>query len=478
MKRSSFAYPLLAATFGVAALGGVALAGLPGVEPGEDRPGGAATARVARDVRAFTHPSANLSLERRMEFRLGDAIFRKLWASSPSSTTASDGLGPLYNARSCQSCHLRDGRGRVPLPGETAVSLFLRLSVPPRDDAERARLASGEVPVLPEPTYGTQLQNAAVHGLTGEGRMVLTYAEETVELAGGETVSLRRPAYTVADLAYGPMAADVMISPRMAPPMIGLGLLEAIPEADILAGADPDDVDGDGISGRPNLLGVEKRLGRFGWKAGQPDVAAQSAHALAGDIGLSSPAVPFSHGDCTAAQTACLSAPTGDDPVAGVEVTQPVFDMLTFYTRHLAVPARPRAADADVLAGKAKFAEAGCAACHRPSFVTAADATDPELAGQRIYPYTDLLLHDMGPDLADDRPEARASGSEWRTPPLWGIGLTQQVSGRTEFLHDGRARSLTEAILWHGGEAAAARNRFIALTPEDRRLLVEFLRSL
>ncbi|MFZ2871868.1 di-heme oxidoredictase family protein [Zavarzinia sp.] len=478
MKHPSFAYRFVTATLGVAVLAGAALAGIAGPEPGEDRPGGAATARVARDARAFTHPSANLSLERRMEFRLGDAIFRKLWASSPSSTTASDGLGPLYNARSCQSCHLRDGRGHVPLPGETAVSLFLRLSVPARDAGDQARLDRGEVPVLPEPTYGTQLQNAAVHGLDGEGRMVLTYAEETVDLSGGETVSLRRPTYAIADLAYGPMAADVMISPRIAPPMIGLGLLEAIPEADILAGADPDDADGDGISGRPNLLGGERRLGRFGWKAGQPDVAAQSAHALAGDIGLSSPSLPLSHGDCTAAQAPCLAAPAGDDPVAGVEVTAPVFDMLAFYARHLAVPTRSRAAEADVLAGKARFGDAGCAACHRPSFVTAGDAADPELAGQRIFPYTDLLLHDMGPDLADNRPEARAGGGEWRTPPLWGIGLTQEVSGRTEFLHDGRARSLTEAILWHGGEAAAARDRFVAMTPEDRRLLIEFLRSL
>lgn len=448
------------------------------LEPGEDMPGGAASVRAAADSRAFTHPSANLSLERRMQFRLGDAIFRKLWASSPSSTTASDGLGPLYNARSCQSCHLRDGRGRVPEPGETAVSLFLRLSIPPRDEVDRAKLASGEWSVVPEPTYGGQLQNAAVHGLDGEGRMVLTYAEEAVALAGDETVSLRMPHYAVADLHYGPMADDVMLSPRMAPAMIGLGLLEAIPEVDILALADPDDADGDGISGRPNRVGTDRRLGRFGWKAGQPDVAEQSADAFAGDIGISTALRPRSRGDCMERQTACQQAPVGDDPREGVEVTAAVFDMLAFYARHLAVPARPKAAEPEVLAGKALFAGAGCAACHHPSFVTGSEGVDPELAGQRIYPYTDLLLHDMGPDLADGRPEAQAGGTEWRTPPLWGIGLTRQVTGRTEFLHDGRARSLTEAILWHGGEAAPARERFAALSPEERRRLIAFLNSL
>lgn len=450
----------------------------PAVADDGTAPGGDATSWEAPDRRAFTHPSAGMSLERQMDFRLGDAIFRKLWASSPASTKSSDGLGPFYNARSCQSCHVRDGRGVVPAPGETAVSLFLRLSVPPRTDEERALLASGALSVLPEPTYGGQLQNAAVHGLSAEGRMTLDYAEETVELAGGETVSLRRPTYGVADLSYGPMSAEVMISPRLAPPMIGLGLLEAIPEADIVARADPDDADGDGISGRAQRIGRDGRLGRFGWKAGQPDVAAQSADAFAGDIGLSTPLDHRSRGDCTAAQADCMAAPVGEDPVEGVEVPKVLFDYAVFYARHLAVPGRPRAAEPDVRAGEALFAAAGCASCHAPAQVTGTLGVDPELAGQRIHPYTDLLLHDMGPDLADGRPEARASGSEWRTPPLWGIGLTARVTGRTEFLHDGRARSLLEAILWHGGEAAAARARVVAMTPDERRQLIEFLNSL
>lgn len=434
----------------------------PLVDLGEAAPGGTATVARARDARAFTHPSNGMSLERRLDFGLGDALFRKLWASSPSSTTASDGLGPLFNARSCESCHRRDGRGVVPAPGESAVSLVLRLGLP--DGA-------------PDPTYGHQLQNFAIQGLRPEGRLTLAYDEEPVPLEGGEVVMLRRPTYGVADLSAGPMAAEVRWSARVAPPMIGLGLLEAIPEAAILAHADPDDADGDGISGRAQRL-ADGRLGRFGWKAVQPDVAAQAADAFATDIGISTPLVRRSHGDCTPRQTACLAAPTGDDPVEGVEVTAKMFEYAVFYARHLAVPARPDAAAPAVLAGRDLFVAAGCAACHVPTFETGRDGIDPELAGQRIHPYTDLLLHDMGPGLADAKGEGQASGAEWRTAPLWGIGLTREVSGRSEFLHDGRARSLLEAILWHGGEAAAARAAVVALSPAERALLITFLNSL
>ena len=434
----------------------------PLADRGEAAPGGTATVSKPRDGRAFTHPSNGMSLERRLDFGLGDALFRKLWASSPSSTTASDGLGPLFNARSCESCHRRDGRGVVPAPGESAVSLVLRLGLPDGG---------------PEPTYGHQLQNFAIQGLAPEGRLTVAYEEEPVTLAGGEVALLRRPIYGVADLSAGPMAPDVRWSARVAPPMIGLGLLEAIPEAAILAHADPDDTDGDGISGRAQRL-ADGRLGRFGWKAVQPDVAAQAADAFATDIGISTPLVRRSHGDCTPRQTACLAAPVGDDPVEGVEVTAQMFDYAVFYARHLAVPARPAAGEPAVLAGRTVFMASGCAACHVPAFETGRDGIDPELAGQRIYPYTDLLLHDLGPGLADAKVEGLAGGAEWRTAPLWGIGLTRQVTGRTEFLHDGRARSLLEAILWHGGEAASARAAVVALSPADRALLITFLNAL
>ena len=313
--------------------------------------------------------------------------------------------------------------------------------------------------------------------------MVIAYEEVPVELAGGEIVNLRKPTYGVADLGYGPMHPEVMLSPRLAPPMIGLGLLEAIAEADILAGADPDDGDGDGISGRANRVwSVEQgkvMLGRFGWKAGQPSLAEQGAGAMAGDIGISNPLAAASWGDCTEAQADCRAAPHGEsERHDGLEASAQVMDLILFYGRNLAVPARRSVDDPEVLRGKAMFYGAGCTGCHTPKFATRRDAEVPALAGQLIWPYSDMLLHDMGEGLADHRPEGAATGTEWRTQPLWGIGYTEAVNGHTFFLHDGRARNLTEAVLWHGGEAQAARDAFAAMPKADRDALIAFLNSL
>jgi CxxC motif-containing protein (DUF1111 family) len=313
--------------------------------------------------------------------------------------------------------------------------------------------------------------------------MVIEYQDHPVTLAGGESVSLRAPRYGVADLAYGPLAPDVMLSPRVAPPMIGLGLLEAVAPEDILAAADPDDADGDGISGRPNqvwdLASGQVMLGRFGWKAGEPTIAQQSGLALAGDIGVGNPTAPAPWGDCTEAEAACRAAPDGNSPQYGdLEAPPEVMDRMLFYSRNLAVPVRRDVDDPTVLAGKRLFYAAGCTGCHRPKLATRSDWEVGALAGQLIGPYTDLLLHDMGEGLADGRPEGVADGREWRTAPLWGIGLTETVSGHSQFLHDGRARSLSEAILWHGGEAQAARDAFAAMTPEERAALLAFLESL
>ena len=291
------------------------------------------------------------------------------------------------------------------------------------------------------------------------------------------------PSYGVARLGYGPLHPDVTMSPRIAPPVLGMGLLEAIPEADILAGADPDDRDGDGISGRARRVWSDEHgramLGRFGWKAGQPTVAQQAAGAFLGDIGVSTPLRPHPYGDCTPTQRACRDAPHGDSPAAdGAEAGAEMFDLLVFYTRNLGVPARRDIADALVLEGKRLFHESNCTGCHTPKFVTRRDAIGAEQSFQLIWPYTDLLLHDMGEGLADGRPEGEATGREWRTPPLWGIGLTATVSGHTLFLHDGRARNLLEAILWHGGEAEAARQRVVDMTRRERAALLAFLNSL
>lgn len=453
-------------------------------EPGEDMPGGKATSRGSTDTaNAFSLSSGNMPFADELRFKVGNGVFKKIWVSAPASTTSSDGLGPLFNARSCQACHIKDGRGRPPAQGEEAVSMFLRLSVPGETPSAEQRSLGLLADAKPEPTYGGQLQNFSIQGVPAEGRMTIAYENAAVKLAGGEKVTLRRPSYGVADLGYGPLAPDARLSPRVAPPMIGLGLLEAIPAGDITAGADPDDKDGDGISGRPNFLpvgaGGPPMLGRFGWKAGNGTVAQQSADAFAGDMGISSALANRPSGDCTEKQSICMGAPTGNTPPdSGFEINDDLFNLVVFYARNLAVPARRSPKAPEVLRGKALFAASGCAACHRPSFTTGEAPDNPHLAGQTIWPYTDLLLHDMGDGLADNRPEREANGREWRTAPLWGVGLTQTVNGHTLLLHDGRARGVAEAILWHGGEARKARDAFAALPKADREALIAFVNSL
>ena len=273
-----------------------------------------------------------------------------------------------------------------------------------------------------------------------------------------------------------------MFSPRVAPQMIGLGLLEAIPAADILANADPDDTNNDGVSGRANLVwSVEHdqpMLGRFGLKAGSPTIKEQSASAVAGDIGISSPLFPNGAGECTDTQSKCQTATHGDQDDRVTEIDAQGLDLVTFYSQNLGVPARRNVANPEVLRGKELFYQTGCASCHQPSFVTHRLQGQHEQSFQLIWPYTDMLLHDMGDGLADNRPEARATGREWRTPPLWGIGLTEQVSEHSYFLHDGRARSLLEAVLWHGGEAQAQRDAVTKMIKADRDALIAFLESL
>ncbi|WP_084462537.1 di-heme oxidoreductase family protein [Oceanibaculum pacificum] len=443
---------------------------------------GGATVHKPLNTSVFSHPSGTMSFEKQLDFRVGDGIFRKIWVSAPSSTLSSDGLGPLFNSRSCQGCHLKDGRGSPPAENEAAVSMFLRLSIPAQDAAQQALLDSHRVSIIADPVYGTQLQNFAIQGHEPEGEMKIAYEEIPVTLSDGAVVTLRKPTYSAENLKYGPLHPGAMLSPRVAPPMIGMGLLEAVAEADILSWADPDDKDGDGISGRANRIwDVEKgelALGRFGWKAGEPNMAQQVSHAFAGDIGLSSYLTPTSWGECTEPQKICREAPTGDDEAEGVEVTRQMMDLVVFYSRNLGVPARRDVDDPTVLRGKQMFYETGCTACHRPKFVTQRLKDMPEQSFQLIWPYTDMLLHDMGEGLADGRPESVATGSEWRTPPLWGIGLTEIVSGHTNFLHDGRARNLLEAILWHGGEAEPAKQRVVEMSKDERDALLAFLNSL
>lgn len=451
-------------------------------EPFELMQGGAGTSRKHADRDAFSHPSANITFEEEATFKLGNAIFRKNWVSSPSSTQASDGLGPLFNERACQNCHVKDGRGRPP-EGVSSTSMFLRLARDASTEEEKAALADHKALNFPDPVYGSQLQELAVPGLRGEGRMRVDYTEEKVSLGDGTTVLLRKPRYSVDDPGYGPLDPRTTLSPRLTPPMIGLGLIEQIAPADILANADPDDRDGDGISGKPNIVRDPRTgklvLGRFGWKAQAASIRQQAAEAFAGDIGISTPEVPKPWGDCTEAQKACLAMPNGvQERLGATEAPPPVMDLVTFYSQNLAVPARRDIEKPEVLAGKKQFYEMGCISCHTPKFVTRRDTPNNAQAFQLIWPYSDFLLHDMGEGLADGQRVGDAGGSDWRTPPLWGIGLTATVNGNAFYLHDGRARTLAEAILWHGGEGRKARDRFAAADAADRDALIEFLESL
>ncbi|MEB0224584.1 di-heme oxidoredictase family protein [Pseudomonas sp. 10S4] len=446
-------------------------------EPGEARSGGSATVRKT-DQNSFSLPSANLPPSRRVDFSVGNSFFRSPWVIAPSTTTARDGLGPLFNTNACQGCHIKDGRGHPPTPDSpNAVSMLVRLSIP---DAPAYAKVIEQLGVVPEPVYGGQLQDMSVPGVAPEGKVRVDYTPVPVRFKDGTEIELRKPSLNITQLGYGPMHPDTRFSARVAPPMIGLGLLEAIPEEAILANAAAQAKDNNGIAGRPNQVwddALHKTvLGRFGWKAGQPNLNQQNVHAFSGDMGLTTSLRPFD--DCTDAQTACKQAPNGGGPDSEPEVSDNILRLVLFYSRNLAVPARRDVSAPQVLAGKNLFFQAGCQSCHTPKYTTAANAAEPELANQVIRPYSDLLLHDMGDGLADHRTEFKASGRDWRTPPLWGIGLTQAVSGHTQFLHDGRARNLLEAVLWHGGEASAAQQQVLSFNAEQRAALLAFLNSL
>ena len=436
-------------------------------EPGEELSGGETTV-FDTGANAFSLAARNLTGERRDKFFVGNSMFNRGWVTAPSSTQGADGLGPTFNAASCSGCHFKDGRGRPPNAGDEAfLGLLLRLSIPGQD-------AHGGP--LDEPSYGGQFNHRSILQVPAEGRAVVAYDEVAGTFGDGTPYSLRRPRYESPELAFGPLDTSVMVSPRVAPAMIGLGLLEAISEDTLVALADDDDADGDGISGRVNRVWDPKTgvvaLGRFGWKANQPGLEQQNSGAFLGDIGITSPLHPVEN--CPPAQTECAAALSGGAP----ELDQDKVDDVTYYSRLLAVPGRRDFEDPTVLRGKQLFRSAGCASCHTPVHVTGVLAGMPELSEQTIRPFTDLLLHDMGDDLADHRPDFLATGTEWRTPPLWGVGLVGIVNDHTTLLHDGRARDLTEAILWHGGEAEAAREEFRTMPASDRAALIRFLESL
>ena len=322
------------------------------------------------------------------------------------------------------------------------------------------------------PGFGTQLQHQAIFGYEKEASLGISYEPIERVFADGTKIILQKPVYSIEN-PYIPLPGNVLISPRIGMPVFGLGLLEAISEQDILALADVNDDNEDGISGKPNYVwdpvSLSVKLGRFGWKGGAPSVLVQSAGAYNEDMGVTNLIVPME---------SSFGQSNTEIEFDDIEVSDQDLEDVTFYVQTLAVPVARNIDDPDVIHGKQLFEKINCTACHNPSFTTGVLDSVPEVSNQKIYPYTDMLLHDMGDDLADNRSEFDADGKEWKTRPLWGIGLTSVVNGHTNFLHDGRARNLTEAILWHGGEAEDARNEFMELSKEDREALISFLNAL
>jgi CxxC motif-containing protein (DUF1111 family) len=390
----------------------------------------------------------------------GDAAFSKIFVTAPAPINP--GLGVIFNNTSCISCHHNDGIG-LPTAGESRSSLLVRISIAGTDEHGGPMAAPG---------YGLQLQDKAVFGKTPECKINIAYNDQTYSFADGETYALRAPTYTLSNL-YTALPAGYMLSPRLAPPMIGLGLMESIPESTILAMADPNDANGDGIKGHANYVWdpttQSRKLGRFGWKANTASLLTQVAAAYNQDIGITNRIFPVENSFGQSQYDGVK-----DDP----ELADSTLNAVRFYAATLAVPARRDVTDATALKGEALFKQAKCETCHRQTLRTEVNVAVPSLSNQRIHPYTDMLVHDMGPGLADNRPDFQANGQEWRTAPLWGLGLYEKVNNPGFFLHDGRARTVTEAIMWHGGEAEASKIFFSKLSKADRDAMLKFLGSL
>lgn len=429
-------------------------------------PGGTATfveydPLSERSVDALSQPFGNLSAEERMQFVVGNSFFTHAWVSAGASVAGRDGLGPLFNAAACQDCHIRDGRGRPPQHEKDAINAVV----------VRIALADGS----PDPVYGNQIQTRSLPGLPAEARVRVRWLNDSFRLPDGETIARRRPELLLDRWGYGPPAKGLRAGLRIAPPMTGLGLLEAIPAAAIRA-----QTEAPGATGRVQTLapqpGAEApALGRFGWKASKVSVAEQSLDAFVNDLGITSSRFPLDA--CTPPQrrAGCKDFPHGGTP----ELEPGIETAVLVYARHLAPPARRNIAQPAIAAGQRLFESIGCQSCHRARWETGVSPDSPASSHQVIWPYTDLLLHDMGPELADGLIEGQASGQHWRTPPLWGLGQVKSVGGeQAGYLHDGRARTLAEAIVWHGGDARSARDAWAALPKAQRRQVLAFLSSL
>ena len=479
----------------IEALAGVPMQQLASFDPQEIKQGGDSGISIT-SAESYSKPSSNLTALRKGSFFIGNAFFQQPWVIAPASTDSRDGLGALFNVAACQSCHVKDGRGHAPMSSkDDADSLLIRLSMPATTDEQRQQLQDSLIEKVVHPMYGGQLQDRGIQGVPAEARIAVQWTDMPVTFADGYVETLRAPSFKLTKPGYGAFDNEMMVSPRVALPMIGLGLLEQIPDDDIKKQAVNNNSTSD-ISGKFNWVmdpqTGKHALGRFGWKAGQTKLITQNQSAFNEDMGLTSNIRP--HESCMPSQTACINATTGADEQGNgkppVEVNDEIAKFVEFYTRNLAVPHRRNADDKLVLAGKKRFYDMGCQSCHTPRYqLPKTDDDHLEQHGQVIYPYTDLLLHDMGDALADRtiagklpakdaQVEFLANSYEWRTPALWGIGLAQTVDPQATFLHDGRARTLMEAVLWHGGEAEKQRQKVLKLDKQGRAELNAFLKSL
>ena len=426
--------------------------------------GGFTTVTTAGE--AYQQPARLLTASQLAAFTEGRKGFSQHWAVAPS-ILGLWGRGPTSNGEACTDCHDNGGRGRPPAgPEEPLQSMLVRLSI-------AGTGPHGEP--APDPNYGDQLQEEGILGrVPAEGHAAIQWSEFQVALGEGELVRLRRPGIELRELAFGPLAPGALLSPRVAPALVGVGLLDAIPEQTILAAAARSRAAG--FDGRPNrvwnAIDGRRAIGRFGHKANVATLLQQIVTAYHEDLGVTSRWFPDEN--CPAVQIACRAEPPGGHP----ELPEAFLDPVLLYARALAVPARRNADQAVLKTGEALFAKAGCSGCHAPTLETGDYAPLPAASHQTIHPYTDLLLHDMGDGLADGRPDYAAGPRDWRTAPLWGLGLSGIVNGNTTLLHDGRARSVTEAILWHGGMAEAARDAFRAMSKQERDALIAFVMSL
>lgn len=449
---------------------------------------------------AFSLPVTNIGgAKNTLTFHGGNKFFTEAWAQSAGSVSSQDGLGPLFNNNACQNCHIRDGRGHASeaelgKQGSDFNSLLLRASKSDITLQEEEAIKKSLIANVPDTCIGGQLQHQANFSIQKEATQTVSYQYQTASFADGEQVELREPIWHIRGIGCE-INDDTVLSARVAPPMIGLGLLELIAAQDIVAQAERQNKRNDGVSGRANYVwSIENNkvmLGRFGWKAGQPSVRQQTAGAFLGDMGLTTSL--FSNENCLAHQKGCRAALNGNgdinDPDYNYEVSQKILAKVVFYSQHLAVPERRNAYAENVLAGKRIFNKIGCQQCHTESYTTQASTQLPALSKQKIYPYTDMLLHDMGVALSDFdkhsnpvagaiKVEYLAQANEWRTPPLWGLGLTKSVDPKATFLHDGRARTIIEAVLWHGGEAEKHQQAVLQLTKTERQDLLAFLNDL